>query len=249
MAPEHDISYIYSRFDGTRWHKGRAPNTTYCVVEFPTELGCVQIFQNGSNHAELKMIEELKKRIDELWDKGASAPTHVRIRVYMNYSPCSDCSDELEHCIDMYKDRNIIIYFDIVAACPYKVSRPSCTKSWSQCPDGSNLHRHPAGEINEKGLSIFNKTPQLCLRAFNKDDWQYLLPRFLEAAEHKIGEVEPIDDDEYKHEENEENEEYEKGDTKHRSRKLQDRCTKYDFSKHAPKLCSLACQMHRMSLN
>ena len=230
MAAVLNTQLVYNEFNITRWHGAKKPPAhTYCVMEFPTELGRVQIFvSESSRHAEVKMIEELKKRLDKLWAKGASAPTPVRIRVYMNYSPCSD---ELEHCIDMYKDRNIIIYFDIVAACPdEEVSRPSCDKRWAQC--SSTETGCGDSQPNDNQLGIFNKTPQLSLRAFNKDDWQMILPAFLKAAENKIENkkkdkvFEAIKDGNYKSK-----------DKKNRSRELQDLCTKYDFSKHAPKPC------------
>lgn len=245
MAAEHNIQEIYDVFNKTRWHGvDNAPNTTYCVVKFPAELGGgVEIFQNDGHHAEGKMIEKVEERIgdyitpyfSELFTEVSShSPIPLIkssfiilpcIQVYINYSPCLDCSAMLQTCIRSYKNKNVTINLDIVAAFPYYTRRLSCQQELASCstPEICSLKSQIRNALeNEQGLGLFNKTPELRLRAFNIQDWQIGLPKFLQLAR-PVGQVRPISDLQYIYE-----------DENCRSRQLQDWCTNYDFRRFAP---------------
>ena len=121
---------VYDKFVKTRYHKGppqlfeyRAPKATYCVVKFDGRIGGdVQLFRNTSTtvHAEDNMITELKERISRYKVINGC----IEILVYINYSPCGRCPERLEQFIRL--NNTISFFFFIVAAFPYKVSRPSC---------------------------------------------------------------------------------------------------------------------------
>ena len=252
MAVVINTQHVYEVFNITRWHRApwsplesdwKAPNTTYCVVKFPTGLGGdVQIFQNDGHHAEVRLIDKLKERIESFLSQYPKLSTVVSsnssipiitssfiilpcIQVYINYSPCLDCSAMLQTCIRSYKNKNVTINLDIVAAFPYYTRRLSCQQELASCstPEICSLKSQIRNALeNEQGLGLFNKTPELRLRAFNIQDWQIGLPKFLQLAR-PVGQVRPISDLQYIYE-----------DENCRSRQLQDWCTNYDFRRFAP---------------
>ena len=108
---------VYDEFVKTRYHRGppqlfeyRAPNATYCVVEFDERIGGdVQLFIKTSPkiHAEDNMITELEERISR-YDLTYSC---IEILVYINYSPCGRCSERLEQFIRL---NNTIFFFSLL---------------------------------------------------------------------------------------------------------------------------------------
>ena len=163
--------HIFKTFWKSGFHGHEWPKETHAVLVIPgmirpkeTDAAVVisgkkkqvMVFDSKGTHAEEKIIDQLNKLSPKFDSEEA-------IRMYMNYSPCTDCARELIE----YLTVQVNIRLDIYVAALYKIQRESCSN-----------HQHKKSDKSRPGmleLLAFNKIKhQAKLRTFNRNAWKTL---------------------------------------------------------------------------
>lgn len=118
--------------------------------------GIVTNAGRGGKHAEIKLIDKLKKRIARM---DRDQRNNIILNMYMNRSPCGDCAESL---IGFKNRRGYDITITIKAAQPYKCKRITCSKCYW---DWSGKHNRGLIGLNRNGISV---------NAWDWSNWQFL---------------------------------------------------------------------------
>ena len=161
----YDIFNVFykSGLHGTMWPKGR----TVCICKYMFELGdknkyvgfALKENEVSQLHAEVQLLRHL----EDLEENQGIIPKYLCI--YINYSPCSDCSNELL----IYLETHPSVGIEIVFCQLYYVQRRSCQQRRPErkcCLNGITEH--------EKGLYNL-KANNVSLRPYNREDWKHLI--------------------------------------------------------------------------
>ncbi|KAK7481422.1 hypothetical protein BaRGS_00027378 [Batillaria attramentaria] len=134
---------------------------TICCLDGVLTTVCKK--NNKRHHAEHNLLSYLKEMI------VSRSLCSQKLTLYVNYSPCYNCSDMIVKFIQSAKvEHGIDIQFVIIFPTFYKIRRPSCE---DKC-----LHKLPSIEDHNsslKGLKRLEKSG-VTLRPVNAADWQVL---------------------------------------------------------------------------
>ena len=167
MCNEKFTIFVNSQLHGAVWPKEA------CAVVSKDVFGRETPFVARNNfhgtHAEQELIEELKQHLKENRDV---LPTErpVSLKLFLNYSPCYDCSFRLCRFIDDCKSTyDLEISLEVVFSGIYKIARPSCKRG--ECGESHKKLSHV--EENITGLKFLTENGAK-LRTFEERDWREL---------------------------------------------------------------------------
>ena len=156
------IKEIFDIFWKSQHHGHQWPRQTWAVVEIGQE---VTVFRNrnGQMHVEMEVL----RHIDI---KRAELPTPMLIvKIYMNYSPCNDCSKLLIQRLQLWG--NVGISMHVTAL--YNIARRSCV-----------IQEHPQAHIDDSSrpglkelLQYGQITYKIQIKTFDFLTWQLLIDR------------------------------------------------------------------------
>lgn len=134
-------------------------------LEWPSLTRCAVIIRDGDNTIESVNIFENNNGIDAEKD----AITYLmslpkvkedgRIELYINWSPCDECSQQL---LNFSKEKNAEL--TIIFASLYYIERPSCIEK-------EHTHENAERKNYRDGLKQLNEDPQITIRTFENNDW------------------------------------------------------------------------------
>ena len=162
-------------FVNSQLHDAKWPKETCAVVSkdvFGTQIPfVVRNDQVRRRHAEQKLIDELKKYLEPKSVLPTERPvTAVPLKLFLNYSPCSECSSRLIGFIDDCKKKmNLQISLEVVFSGIYEIARPSCDRG--ECGKSHKKLSHV--EANITGLKFLIEHGAT-LRTFDQGDWREL---------------------------------------------------------------------------
>lgn len=182
-TPEYrSMKKIFGDFLHSGPHGAVWPNVTYCVVNLPC-LNQVHWRKNQSNevHAEVALMNYLLLK-DTITSEyiaqkraGIGTPT---ISIYLNYSPCYNCSQELIQLKTNLIQRGLRrIELDIVAAFPFKCYHDKCplckNRYFWKTKDKNGIFTYKIFQNNTKGLMDLSSN-YMPVRAFDLVEWRNL---------------------------------------------------------------------------
>jgi len=109
------------------------PKMTYCVIKIKNddEKPVIEILKSQPGlHAEIQAIQAIEIiYIFTEWIRRRSEPPCIVVDMYLNYSPCSDCAQQLLDFIDNATNTSMNIYFVQL----YNAKRRSCEIREDRC--------------------------------------------------------------------------------------------------------------------
>jgi len=154
IALEASANSIFEDFLKSGTHGAQWPNRTWCVVQ--VNNGRPEVFRNeGGTHAELYLLQYLRKQ--------CNTQCLGNVRVYISYSPCSQCSEALIE----FKTNVRNLDMEIIAAAPYNCYRISCPVCEKGYFDKNNYEEFSE---NTRMLHMLSQNG-INVRAFEYDLW------------------------------------------------------------------------------
>ena len=146
IAVPPDVQEVFDIYWNSNLHGCKWPNITCAVLCIPV-CGILIFHNKEDEHAEVQIIDFINHILKP------SAP--VTVRVYMNYSPCGECSPLLEQLLTRDQVKvSLHIYFVGL----YKIKRTSCSGHSASCSNDSSrngfLKLLKYGKENNQKLQI-----------------------------------------------------------------------------------------------
>ena len=174
--------FVDSQLHGANWPKEA------CAVVAKDVFGTQKPFVVRNNfhgtHSEEELIHQLEQYLEENRARDVQ-PTkrHVQLKLFLNHSPCSECSSLLIGFIRNCKRKfRIKMSLEVVFSGIYNIRRPSCRRC--ECNTYHNKFNHV--EANIVGLELIRD--RATLRTFEEKDWRELAS-ILELPEERAEEA------------------------------------------------------------
>ena len=133
------------------------------------ELFCVTNIKG--THAERIVIKKLEGALNL---RSPSTTKHVRVKIYMNYSPCNQegCCDALIQFKADQERKKVKVNLEVIVANLYNINRPRCVEDNCQ-HFTSRPVSHTTHDQNQEGLRDLNRE-NILLRTFTTADWKFV---------------------------------------------------------------------------
>lgn len=123
------------------------------------------------SHAEEQMLRKLREKIHDMkTEKGEAVKNKLKITVYINNSPCSDCADKL---LEFLKE-NTNAVLEMFVASLYKINRKSCEQSEHFHSKNYPIDK-PEHKKNCDGLRKLMNHDHCSIYAYKIENWIKLL--------------------------------------------------------------------------
>ena len=169
---DYEKKDIVETFRKSGLHGETWPKTVYAIVTCKvdnTKRGFSSQNTFNGPHAETKMVTFLREKV-----RDGSLSSNQSITLYVNYSPCHDCSRDIGSLV-VTQLRAHSVRLEVVVACLYKIGRPSCRSCFThRMPNKQDHDRNVEGLI---GLQIVG----VVVRTINGQDWNTLIQQVLEV--------------------------------------------------------------------
>lgn len=171
---------MYETVLNHKYRDGKWKNamTTYLVWNIDGYKDYKIIKNNGkgarNKHAEMCFIDEISEVVRKTSMsksnkcKGTGGPKLLCIMIYINNSPCSDCTKKLITFLEENKQVSLRFYVTNL----YNIRRKSCKSSNE---DHINKVKESDHKANSKGLKNLMQHKRCKIMAFTKDVWKKLL--------------------------------------------------------------------------
>lgn len=165
------------KYPDGKWEKAM---TTYLVwnIDGNEKYKIIKNDRKGARnkHAEMFLIDEIKieliseavRKTSMSECKETGGPKLLCIMIYINNSPCSDCSKTLITFLEKHKQVSLRFYVTNL----YNIRRKSCKSSKE---DHINKVKESDHKANSKGLKNLMEHKRCEIMAFTKDVWEKLL--------------------------------------------------------------------------
>ena len=168
---ELDENTIFTAFFNSGLHGAVWPKQVYSVIGFKSRINLQQqtythTVKNDTHcHSEENAITFLRQKLQQ-----HSLPSQT-IRWFINYSPCRNCSNEINRFIrDARTVFGVVIKIDMTFPFLYKIRRPSCEEMRH-----SHVHKVTQSDHqkNLEGLEQLERNG-VSVRTFGEADWKDL---------------------------------------------------------------------------
>ena len=174
--------FVDSQLHGADWPKEACAVVAKDV--FGTQKPFVVRNHFHGTHSEEELIHELEQYLEENRARDVQ-PTkrHVQLKLFLNYSPCFECSSRLIGFIDDCKSTfDLEISLEFVFSGIYNIKRPSCIR----CECNTYHYKLNHVKANIEGLELIRDGATL--RTFEEKDWRELAS-ILELPEERAEEA------------------------------------------------------------
>lgn len=112
------------------------------------------------HHAERNLIHQLR----QLFRKYEG---NAFVKIWINFSPCHDCSNDIANFCEEMQENNIFIKMEIVFSCLYTIKTDSCAGLCHQSAQKDTKHNQSL-----EGLKMLRHV--VSLKSFDQTEWQEL---------------------------------------------------------------------------
>lgn len=168
--PEFDKNEVLETFLSSGWHGKKWPDKTYAILAPSAVARDIKIFEsNGDGHAEVHLTTYL---LDNLGSAVNGETKTITQRVYINYSPCSECSWEIQKLLHYAKQKYpyVDLQLHLIISSLYNIKRQSCKKRRLSCHHDLSVKE---SNDNADGLKLLGGAG-VQLSTFTMDHWKDL---------------------------------------------------------------------------